>query len=91
VSLHPGLHKFLDKMRSSGCSFSAAVLGHVQGGPPFLTDDSGTPGSKQWEINVGWLGAHSLLSRQSAATRQLAALNEWMRQGLSPDEPASRH
>jgi hypothetical protein len=26
----------------------------AQGGPPMLTDDPGTPGDKNWEINVGW-------------------------------------
>ncbi len=36
-----------------------AGAAHAQGGPPFLTDDPGTPGNKQWEINVGWLGAHN--------------------------------
>src|SRR5579862_5405108 len=25
-----------------------------QGGPPMLTDDPGTPGSRSWEINLGW-------------------------------------
>jgi hypothetical protein len=41
--------------------FSAATISHAQGGPPFLTDDPGTPGNEQWEINVGWLGAHTPL------------------------------
>lgn len=39
--------------------FFAASLARAQGGPPFLTDDPGTPGNKQWEINVGWLGSHN--------------------------------
>lgn len=26
----------------------------AQGGPPMITDDPGTPGDKQWEINLGW-------------------------------------
>src|SRR5271163_2960330 len=26
---------------------------HAQAGPPFLTNDPGTPGSANWEINVG--------------------------------------
>jgi hypothetical protein len=41
------------------------ALAHAQGGPPFLTDDPGTPGNRQWEINVGWLGAHSPLGAAS--------------------------
>jgi len=31
----------------------------AQGGPPFITDDPGTPGKRQWEINLGWLGNHN--------------------------------
>jgi hypothetical protein len=31
-----------------------APLIHAQGGPPFITDDPGTPGDKHWEINVAW-------------------------------------
>ncbi len=26
-----------------------------QGGPPFYTNDPGTPGNKQWEINLGYM------------------------------------
>ena len=32
---------------------------HAQGGPPFITDDPGTPGNRQWEINIGWIGDHN--------------------------------
>jgi hypothetical protein len=32
---------------------------HAQGGPPFITDDPGTPGNHHWEINFGWLGDHN--------------------------------
>ena len=38
---------------------AAATLAHAQGGPPFITDDPGTPGNRQWEINVGWIGNHN--------------------------------
>jgi hypothetical protein len=31
----------------------------AQGGPPFITDDPGTPGDKHWEINVGWVASHN--------------------------------
>jgi hypothetical protein len=38
----------------------AAVLpAHAQGGPPFITDDPGTPGNHNWEINFGWIGDHN--------------------------------
>lgn len=29
------------------------ALAHAQGGPPLQTDDTGTPGNNNWEINVG--------------------------------------
>ena len=29
------------------------ALAWAQGGPPFLTNDPGTPGSGNWEINLG--------------------------------------
>jgi hypothetical protein len=34
-------------------------LARAQGGPPFITDDPGTPGNKHWEINVGWVANHN--------------------------------
>jgi hypothetical protein len=32
---------------------------HAQGGPPFITDDPGTPGANNWEINAAVIGAQS--------------------------------
>jgi hypothetical protein len=37
----------------------AAPIAHAQGGPPFITDDPGTPGDKHWEINFGWIADHN--------------------------------
>jgi hypothetical protein len=39
----------------------AGGLGHVlaQGGPPMITDDPGTPGNGQWEINLAWTDART--------------------------------
>ncbi len=37
----------------------AAPLALAQGGPPFITDDPGTPGNRQWEINLGLTGGHN--------------------------------
>jgi hypothetical protein len=37
----------------------AMPLTHAQGGPPFITDDPGTPGNRHWEINLGWIGDHN--------------------------------
>ncbi|HTW58263.1 MAG TPA: hypothetical protein VMD99_09040 [Terriglobales bacterium] len=33
-----------------GCSAA-----HAQGGPPYYTNDPGTPGNKNWEINFGYM------------------------------------
>jgi hypothetical protein len=38
---------------------AAAGGAHAQGGPPFITDDPGTPGNRHWEINLGWVGSHN--------------------------------
>jgi hypothetical protein len=34
--------------------FLAAAAGLSQGGPPFVTDDPGTPGNRRWEINLAF-------------------------------------
>jgi hypothetical protein len=34
--------------------FSCTPL-HAQGGPPYYTNDPGTPGNLQWEINLGYM------------------------------------
>jgi len=38
-------------------SFFLAIAGcaFAQGGPPYFTNDPGTPGPKNWEINVGYI------------------------------------
>jgi hypothetical protein len=38
---------------------AAALHARAQGGPPFITDDPGTPGNRHWEINLGWIGNHN--------------------------------
>jgi hypothetical protein len=40
-------------------SIALVVQARAQGGPPFITDDPGTPGNHQWEINVGWIANHN--------------------------------
>lgn len=54
---------------------SAAVSGvsHAQGGPPMITDDPGTPGDGNWEINIAATGAHRASS--SVAERPLLDIN----------------
>ena len=37
----------------------AGVQCWAQGGPPFITDDPGTPGNHHWEINFGWIANHN--------------------------------
>jgi hypothetical protein len=44
--------------------FFAHILGvHAQGGPPMISDDPGTPGDGQWEINVANLEDRTALAR----------------------------
>lgn len=38
---------------------AAASISCAQGGPPFITDDPGTPGNRHWEINFGWIANHN--------------------------------
>jgi len=38
---------------------TCAVCSNAQGGPPFITDDPGTPGNHHWEINLGWIADHN--------------------------------
>lgn len=40
-----------------GAAAAAVSNAAAQGGPPLLTDDPGTPGSGQWEINLAMTGA----------------------------------
>ena len=37
----------------------SSVTAYAQGGPPFFTDDPGTPGNRQWEINLGTVANHN--------------------------------
>ena len=34
---------------------SVSNVAHAQGGPPFYTNDPGTPGNMNWEINLGYM------------------------------------
>jgi hypothetical protein len=36
-----------------------ASQAHAQGGPPFITDDPGTPGNRHLEVNIGWIANHN--------------------------------
>jgi hypothetical protein len=38
---------------------ATALFARAQGGPPFITDDPGTPGNHHWEINLGWIADHN--------------------------------
>jgi hypothetical protein len=37
------------------CYFAEILCAHAQGGPPMITDNPGTPGNGQWEINAAYL------------------------------------
>jgi hypothetical protein len=45
---------------------SGASQLHAQGGPPYFTNDPGTPGDRQWEINVGYI---PLVATDRSSTR----------------------
>jgi hypothetical protein len=47
-----------------GVLLSAPIAVHAQAGPPFLTNDPGTPGNANWEINIA---AAPTISRDGAA------------------------
>jgi hypothetical protein len=78
----------------ASCSF---VL-RAQGGPPYFTNDPGTPGNKQWEINLGY---EPLLFSDTSITHtpdvdinfglgdriQLTFENAWLRVANPPATP----
>jgi hypothetical protein len=37
------------------CVFFFSLPSHAQGGPPYYTNDPGTPGHLNWEINLGYM------------------------------------
>jgi hypothetical protein len=45
------------------CFFADILAAHAQGGPPMITDDPGTPGGGQWEINVAYQEDRTALAR----------------------------
>ncbi|MGA2046363.1 MAG: hypothetical protein ABSG96_01665 [Terracidiphilus sp.] len=52
----------MHKLFSLICLLASALAAPValaQGGPPFITDDPGTPGNRHWEINFGWTANHN--------------------------------
>jgi hypothetical protein len=46
--------------RQAGFAALLVIPVFGQGGPPFRTDDPGTPGDRHWEINIGLVGARNL-------------------------------
>ena len=45
-------HRWLQLLALVACLLSATSRARAQGGPPLLTNDPGTPGPKNWEINL---------------------------------------
>ena len=69
---------------------------NAQGGPPYYTNDPGTPGNRNWEINLGYMPF--LYSAQSVSHTpdvdinyglgdriQLTFENAWLRVKIAPD------
>jgi hypothetical protein len=45
------------------CCFAEILTAHAQGGSPMITDDPGTPGNGQWEINAAYLEERAAVAR----------------------------
>jgi hypothetical protein len=56
--IHPQMRR-LTQLLLLVVPVAGAALAHAQGGPPFITDDPGTPGNRHWEINTGFIGNHN--------------------------------
>jgi hypothetical protein len=50
-----------------GACMTGADDARAQGGPPLLTDDPGTPGAGNWEINFAWTSQNSASTRYEEA------------------------
>jgi hypothetical protein len=72
------------------CAIFRCTLAHAQGGPPYYTNDPGTPGHLNWEINLAYMP--SFYSNQSVSNTpdldinfgvgdriQLTYENAWLR------------
>lgn len=59
-----GLHGLGMPVALVGLSLSLHCF--AQGGPPMLTDDPGTPGAGNWEINFAYLGQHTYGGRSDS-------------------------
>src|SRR5580765_3955402 len=53
VRVEPSLQRFF---LAVALVFLFSAAASAQGGPPFRTDDPETPGNRQWEINIGFIG-----------------------------------
>jgi hypothetical protein len=84
------------------CVFFFSLPSHAQGGPPYYTNDPGTPGHLNWEINLGYMPF--LYSNQSVSHTpdvdinfgvgeriQLTYENAWLRvhNPASPTQPGA--
>ncbi len=80
------------------CAFFLCPRAHAQGGPPYYTNDPGTPGHLNWEINLAYMP--SFYSNQSVSNTpdldinfgvgdriQLTYENAWLRV-QNPSSPA---
>ena len=54
TSIYAPLHLCLPSLCLLAMLLVTSLAGLAQGGPPLLTDDPGTPGRNNWEINLGY-------------------------------------
>jgi hypothetical protein len=58
LSFNTGWRLCISGLRTSLCFITLLLIAPLslfaQGGPPLLTDDPGTPGNNNWEINLGY-------------------------------------
>jgi Putative MetA-pathway of phenol degradation len=84
----------------AACLCCLSRTAQAQGGPPYYTNDPGTPGNKQWEINLGYMpflyNGHSVTHTPDVDINfglgdriQLTYENAWLR-GWDP-ESGSRY
>jgi hypothetical protein len=85
-------HSLRARLLCGGLLFAASLLcsaaARAQGGPPYYTNDPGTPGPFNWEINIGYMPFY--YDGQSVSHIQLTYENAWLRvHGTAESGPPS--
>jgi hypothetical protein len=55
ISTNSRKPRYTAALALAGFSLLAPLQTRAQGGPPFYTNDPGTPGNRNWEINLGYM------------------------------------